>query len=288
MSVGKKILQIRKEKGMPQEEFGKLFHVTRQTVSNWENEKSYPDLQTLVEISDMSGVSMDALLKEDGRMVSIIDKQKKTVKASRIVIGVLIAMLVLGGCMVKLLLDSFAPTTDGERNMTETGVRMYLNFPDAAPSRAIIRTYEKEEYENFSDGKLRKIRREIGGSMEGDRPALRLSEDAYQIRPVFQTTSYENIEPDGPPEILIRIYLDAGVTLPEDDETYQAGGEIIEYEGTLAKDEKGYYYELKDQKVLREAQKLPPCFIQIRYSVDGQEYISVSAFTLAELAELVR
>ena len=35
-----------------QEEFGKLFHVTRQTVSNWENGKSYPDLQILVSMSN--------------------------------------------------------------------------------------------------------------------------------------------------------------------------------------------------------------------------------------------
>ena len=39
MSIGKTILNVRKEKGMSQEEFGELFHVTRQTVSNWENGK---------------------------------------------------------------------------------------------------------------------------------------------------------------------------------------------------------------------------------------------------------
>ena len=38
MNIGTQILKIRKEKGLTQEEFGKIFHVTRQTVSNWENE----------------------------------------------------------------------------------------------------------------------------------------------------------------------------------------------------------------------------------------------------------
>ena len=51
MNIGTQILKIRKEKGLTQEEFGKIFHVTRQTVSNWENEKSYPDLQILIDIS---------------------------------------------------------------------------------------------------------------------------------------------------------------------------------------------------------------------------------------------
>ena len=52
MNIGNQILNIRKEKQLTQEEFGKLFHVTRQTVSNWENGKSYPDLQFLVDISN--------------------------------------------------------------------------------------------------------------------------------------------------------------------------------------------------------------------------------------------
>ena len=64
MSIGKTILNVRKEKGMSQEEFGELFHVTRQTVSNWENEKNYPDLNTLVTMSDMFEISLDKLLKE--------------------------------------------------------------------------------------------------------------------------------------------------------------------------------------------------------------------------------
>lgn len=74
MNIGKQILSIRKEKEMSQEEFGKLFHVTRQTVSNWENEKSYPDLQTLVAISDMFNISLDVLLKEDKQMVKSVSK----------------------------------------------------------------------------------------------------------------------------------------------------------------------------------------------------------------------
>ena len=41
MNIGTQILKIRKEKALTQEGFGKIFHVTRQTVSNWENEKSF-------------------------------------------------------------------------------------------------------------------------------------------------------------------------------------------------------------------------------------------------------
>ena len=76
MNIGNQILNIRKENQLTQEEFGKLFHVTRQTISNWENGKSYPDLQVLVDISNQFGVSLDTLLKEDSKMVQSIDEER--------------------------------------------------------------------------------------------------------------------------------------------------------------------------------------------------------------------
>lgn len=78
MNIGKSIRNIREENNMSQEDFGKLFYVTRQTVSNWENEKSYPDLKTIVDISDRFGVSLDRLLKEDKEMVENISENVKT------------------------------------------------------------------------------------------------------------------------------------------------------------------------------------------------------------------
>ena len=75
MNIGNQILNIRKGNQLTQEEFGKLFHVTRQTVSNWENEKSYPDLQILIDISNQFEISLDTLIKEDSKMVKTIDKE---------------------------------------------------------------------------------------------------------------------------------------------------------------------------------------------------------------------
>lgn len=76
MNIGNQISAIWKDHRMTQEEFGKLFHVTRQTVSNWENEKSYPDLETLVAISNRFAISLDQLIKEDANMVKAIDKER--------------------------------------------------------------------------------------------------------------------------------------------------------------------------------------------------------------------
>lgn len=76
MNLGNQIATIRKEQQLTQEKFGELFHVTRQTVSNWENEKSYPDLQTLIDISNRFDISLDTLLKEDSKMVAAIDRER--------------------------------------------------------------------------------------------------------------------------------------------------------------------------------------------------------------------
>lgn len=76
MNIGNQISAIRKEQQLTQEQFGSLFHVTRQTVSNWENEKSYLDLQMLIDISNWFEISLDTLIKEDSKMVKAIDKER--------------------------------------------------------------------------------------------------------------------------------------------------------------------------------------------------------------------
>ena len=92
MQLGQAIAQIRKERGLTQEAFAKMYNVTRQTVSNWENEKSYPDLSTLVKISDEFNVSLDVLLKGDFRMVKDIDKK---IKKQPFYIGIIIGLVII-------------------------------------------------------------------------------------------------------------------------------------------------------------------------------------------------
>ncbi len=74
MNLGQTITKIRKERGLTQEEFAKEFNVTRQTISNWENSKSYPDLLTLVKISEDYGYSLDSMLKDDKDMTVAINR----------------------------------------------------------------------------------------------------------------------------------------------------------------------------------------------------------------------
>ena len=100
MELGKRIAEIRKEHSLTQEGLAEICNVTRQTISNWENGKSYPDLETLVLISDTFDVSLDVMLKGDRKMVSETTKEQKHGKhfAVKVIFAVIItALIVLGG-----------------------------------------------------------------------------------------------------------------------------------------------------------------------------------------------
>ncbi len=76
MEFGNYIKKQRNNLGFTQSEIAEKLHVTRQTISNWEQGKSYPDLDTLVEISDIYKISIDALLKGDKDLKKYLDQGK--------------------------------------------------------------------------------------------------------------------------------------------------------------------------------------------------------------------
>lgn len=65
MELGGQIKRQRTRLGLSQEELADRIFVTRQSVSNWENGRTYPDLQSLLRLSDLFGLSLDELIKGD-------------------------------------------------------------------------------------------------------------------------------------------------------------------------------------------------------------------------------
>ena len=65
MELGGQIKRHRTRLGLSQEELADRIFVTRQSVSNWENGRTYPDLQSLLRLSDLFGLSLDELIKGD-------------------------------------------------------------------------------------------------------------------------------------------------------------------------------------------------------------------------------
>jgi transcriptional regulator with XRE-family HTH domain len=65
MELSKTIKRLRTENGWSQETLAEKAYVSRQTISNWETEKNYPDVHSLLILSDLFGVSLDELIKGD-------------------------------------------------------------------------------------------------------------------------------------------------------------------------------------------------------------------------------
>ncbi|MBO4474803.1 MAG: helix-turn-helix transcriptional regulator [Clostridiales bacterium] len=65
MEIGKRIRELRNAKGWNQELLAEKTYVSRQTVSSWENDKSYPDIKSLLLMSELFEVSLDDLIKGD-------------------------------------------------------------------------------------------------------------------------------------------------------------------------------------------------------------------------------
>jgi len=98
MELSKQIKKYRVEAKMSQEELADKIFVSRQTISNWENDKNYPDIKSLVLMSEVFHVSLDNLIKGDlGRMKKEIDTQEyaKFQKDSTIFSILFIALLIL-------------------------------------------------------------------------------------------------------------------------------------------------------------------------------------------------
>ena len=62
MNLSEKLISLRKEKGWSQEELGENLEVTRQTVSKWELGQTTPEMNKLIEMSRLFGISIDELV----------------------------------------------------------------------------------------------------------------------------------------------------------------------------------------------------------------------------------
>ena len=116
MNFNDKLIKLRKERGLSQEELGAAVGVSRQTISKWELAQSYPDFQKLVLLSDYFKISLDTLVKdidvEDVRDKNLNEKQlsmiykdittaKKTVGT---VVNIFCAIAVIGVIFFVLLI----------------------------------------------------------------------------------------------------------------------------------------------------------------------------------------
>lgn len=65
MEIGQQIRKYREKENYSQEYLAEKLYVSRQTISNWENERSYPDIHNLLMMCNLFNVSLDDLVKGD-------------------------------------------------------------------------------------------------------------------------------------------------------------------------------------------------------------------------------
>ncbi|MDO5411701.1 MAG: helix-turn-helix transcriptional regulator [Lachnospiraceae bacterium] len=85
MDIGSKIKNARIKSKLTQEQAAEALGVSRQTISNWENAKTYPDIVSVVKMSDLYDISLDHLLKEEKPMsdyLNYLEESTNTVKSS--------------------------------------------------------------------------------------------------------------------------------------------------------------------------------------------------------------
>ena len=95
MNLGAQIKKYRVEFSLSQDELAEKLFVTRQSISNWENDKTYPDIKSLVLMSEVFSVSLDELVKGDMEIMKkeISEQDREQFKKEDWVLGVLMLLL---------------------------------------------------------------------------------------------------------------------------------------------------------------------------------------------------
>lgn len=97
MEFGKLLKQERKKMNLTQADLAEQLNVSRSAISNWEIGRNYPGIQTIIDISNVLGVSLDYLLNEDQKIMEAVDndltKKKKIKKISVILAGLLLVAI---------------------------------------------------------------------------------------------------------------------------------------------------------------------------------------------------
>ena len=104
MDFGTKLKEARARLGLTQEDIADGIDVSRQTVSNWENNRSLPDLRSIVEISDIYQISLDDLLKGDRKVMEKLIKYSD-IKTMENKLNILTLIVLVTSSLTLLFID---------------------------------------------------------------------------------------------------------------------------------------------------------------------------------------
>lgn len=102
MNIGKQLKDARIESGYTQEQVAEQLDVSRQTISSWENGRTFPDIVSVVSLSDIYDVSLDALIKGDEKMLEHLEESTNIVKSNKKLLFAIIANILTAIAMIGL------------------------------------------------------------------------------------------------------------------------------------------------------------------------------------------
>lgn len=133
MMIGERLLLLRKEKNLSQEEVAEKLNVTRQTISKWETDASTPDLDKLAPLCKLYGITADELLtgtkkENEKRKEEITDDKTKSnqKKAVGISLGVFIYFIAVAWIMITIPVMDMNPVLSSAIFLVICGIATYI------------------------------------------------------------------------------------------------------------------------------------------------------------------
>ncbi len=160
MDIGNKIKKYREQRNLSQDDLALKVFVSRQTISNWETNKSYPDIKSLSLLTNIFGVSLDEFVKGDIDMMRREIKKEKVKEFHLLNYVFLIEMLILAiaayplfkffdtlGVIIWLLLFivTFITATIAEKFKKDNNVETYKEILAFLEGKSL--TYEERQQE---------------------------------------------------------------------------------------------------------------------------------------------
>ena len=102
MKIADKIKNARIQKGYTQEQSAENLLVSRQTISNWENGKSLPDIISIIKMSELYGLSLDEMMKGDKALLKKVERDAAAAKAEKKIIKFAWISIVIGTILIIL------------------------------------------------------------------------------------------------------------------------------------------------------------------------------------------
>lgn len=107
MKIGDQLKKARLDKNLTQEEVAEKIFVSRQSISNWENNKTYPDIGNVIALSDLYEISLDELLKGSDNFMKHLEESTDIVKSNKkLIFFIILALLFM---IVMAVFTEFLP-----------------------------------------------------------------------------------------------------------------------------------------------------------------------------------